>query len=114
MGLGPGDSDPTAELNVWLSSGSTHVWDIDEKQPATPWEAEMDKVLEEQLVTLDYTKRKALIDRLQQIEFEQMPIICLVSPYVLVGAKSSLGNFRPAILDHYTLHNVEELFWRKR
>jgi peptide/nickel transport system substrate-binding protein len=114
MGLGPGDSDPTAEMNVWMSSGSTHVWNPNEKTPATPWEAEMDKLLQEQLVTLDYAKRKQLMDRLQQIEYEQMPVICLVSPYVLVGAKSSLGNFRPAILDHYTLHNVDELFWRKR
>jgi peptide/nickel transport system substrate-binding protein len=114
MALGPGDSDPTADMNVWLSSGSTHVWDLNENKPATPWEAEMDQLLQQQLVTLDYQKRKGLMDRLQQIEFEQMPIICLVSPYILVGAKSSLGNFRPAILDHYTLHNVDELFWRKR
>lgn len=114
MALGPGDSDPTADMNVWLSSGSTHVWDMDETKPATPWEAEMDQLLQQQLVTMNHERRKQILDRLQQIEFEQMPVICVVSPYILVGAKASLGNFRPAILDHYTLHNVEELFWRKR
>jgi peptide/nickel transport system substrate-binding protein len=114
MALGPGDTDPTADMNVWLSSGSTHVWDMGETKPATPWEAEMDQLLQQQLVTMNHQKRKQILDRLQQIEFEQMPVICVVSPYILVGAKVSLGNFRPAILDHYTLHNVEELFWRKR
>jgi peptide/nickel transport system substrate-binding protein len=114
MALGPGDSDPTAELNVWLSNGTTHLWNLGEKKPATAWEAEIDKLLEQQTVTMQYARRKQMIDRLQQIEVEQVPIICLVSPYVLSGAKSSLGNFRPAILEHYTLHNAEELFWRKR
>jgi peptide/nickel transport system substrate-binding protein len=114
MALGPGDSDPTAELNVWLSSGSTHLWNMGEKKPATPWEAEIDKLLAQQTVTMQYAKRKQMLDRLQQIEAEQLPIICLVSPNVLSGAKSSLGNFRPAILEHYTLHNAEQLFWRKR
>jgi hypothetical protein len=36
-----------------------------------------------------------------------------VSPNVLVGAKAALESFRPSILDHPTLWNVEELFWRR-
>jgi hypothetical protein len=43
-----------------------------------------------------------------------MPIISLVSPSVLVGATKGLGNFRPTVLDHHALSNVEELFWRRR
>jgi hypothetical protein len=35
-----------------------------------------------------------------------------VSPNVLVGAKNGLANFRPVVLDHHLLWNVEELFWR--
>jgi len=26
MALGGGDADPNPEMNVWLSSGSTHLW----------------------------------------------------------------------------------------
>jgi hypothetical protein len=37
----------------------------------------------------------------------------VAAPHVLVGAKSNLGNFRPAVLDHQTLWNVEELYWRE-
>jgi hypothetical protein len=38
-------------------------------------------------------------------------MIPLVAPRILVGAKAGLLNFRPAILDHYTLWNADELYW---
>ena len=34
------DTDPSANLDYWLSSGSFHVWHPRQKTPATPWEAE--------------------------------------------------------------------------
>jgi hypothetical protein len=43
---------------------------------------------------------------------ENLPIICLASPHILVGAKKGIANFQPAILEHYTLGNDDELFWR--
>jgi hypothetical protein len=43
---------------------------------------------------------------------ENLPMIPLVSPNVLVGSKAGLGNYRPAILDPQVLWNVDELFWR--
>ena len=113
MAIQSGDVDPTSDMNVWMSDGGTHVWHLGEKKPATPWEAEIDRLMQEQLVTLDYQRRKLDFDRVQTILSEQLPMICLVSPNILVGAKNSLGNFRPSILDHYTLSNVEELFWRQ-
>lgn len=111
MGLASGDADPTAEMNVWVSSGETHLWNLDGK-PATPWESEMDRLMEQQLTTLDYLKRKQLYDRVQEIVAEDLPVICLVSPNILVGARNRIGNFRPAILDPYALWNVEELYAR--
>ena len=113
MAIQSGDVDPTSDMNVWMSDGGTHVWHLGEKKPATPWEAEIDRLMQEQLVTLDYKRRKLAFDRVQTIIAEQLPIICLVSPNILVGAKNKLGNLRPSILDHYTLSNVEELFWRQ-
>jgi peptide/nickel transport system substrate-binding protein len=37
LGLGNADGNPNAEMNVWLSSGATHLWAPEQKQPATPW-----------------------------------------------------------------------------
>ncbi len=110
MGLASGDADPTSEMNVWLSDGGTHLWHVNESRPATPWESEIDRLMNQQLVTLNYQRRKLLYDQVQQIVAENLPVICLVSPDILVGAGDRIGNFRPAILDPYTLWNVEELY----
>ena len=48
----------------------------------------------------------------QEIVADDLPVICLVSPDILVGARNRIGNFRPAILDPYALWNVEELYAR--
>jgi len=111
--LGSGDVDPTAEMNVWLSTGGTHLWHLGEKRPATNWEAEIDRLMRAQETEMDPKKRKRDYDQVQQIIVAQMPLICLASPNILVGAKTKIGNFQPAILDHYTLWNADELFWRQ-
>jgi peptide/nickel transport system substrate-binding protein len=112
LGLGGGDADPDGEMNVWLSSGSTHLWNLGQSQPATSWEAEVDMLMRRQLTTRDVRLRKGLYDRVQELVAQNLPIISLVSPSVLVGATKGLGNFRPTILDHHALWNVEDLFWR--
>jgi peptide/nickel transport system substrate-binding protein len=112
MGLVSGDADPTSEMNVWMSNGDTHLWHPNQTQPATPWEAEVDRLMQQQLITMDYTKRKRLYDRVQEIVASNLPVICLASPNILVGASARVGNFRPAIMDPYTLWNIDQLYVR--
>jgi peptide/nickel transport system substrate-binding protein len=112
MALASGDVDPTSEMNLWLSSGATHLWHLGQSQPATAWEKEIDELMRRQLVALDPRERKRCYDRVQELVAENLPLIPLVSPDVLVGAREGLGNFRPAILDHNVLWNADELFWR--
>jgi peptide/nickel transport system substrate-binding protein len=111
MGIQSGDVDPNSDVNVWLSSGTTHLWNMGQKKPATPWEAEMDRLMREQQTTMRYPARKKLYDRVQEIVANELPIICVSSPNILVGSKKGLENFQPAVLENYTLHNVEELYW---
>jgi peptide/nickel transport system substrate-binding protein len=106
------DADPTPDMAVWLSNGATHLWNPEQKTPATPWEAEIDRLMHRQMVVPKYAERKRLFDRVQELLYANMPLIPLVSPNILVGAKAALGNFRPAVLDHYTLWNIEEFYWR--
>src|SRR6185295_3584563 len=113
LSLGNADGSPNTEMNVWLSSGATHLWHPQQPQPATPWEGEIDTLMRRQLTTLDPAARKKLYDQVQELVAQHLPFIFLVSPNVLVGADRGLGNFRPVILDPYTLWNVEELFWRQ-
>ena len=107
------DADPTADLNVWLSSGATHLWNPQQKTPATEWEAEVDRLMRQQMVTPNHAARKRMFDRVQEIVMENMPLVPLVTPHLLTGAKRDLGNVRNAALDPYALWNAEELYWRK-
>jgi peptide/nickel transport system substrate-binding protein len=112
LGLASGDADPSAEMNVWLSNGPTHLWNPGQRTPATRWEAEIDDLMRRQSVTTDAIERKRLYDRVQDIVADELPLIAIASPSILVGARKDMGNFRPAILDHYVLSNVEELYWK--
>lgn len=112
LGLVSGDADPNPEMNVWLSSGGSHLWNPSQEKPMTSWEAEIDGLMRQQMTTLDHAQRKRLYDRVQQIASDNLPLICLASPNILVAARKNLGNFQPAAVDHYTLWNVEQLYWR--
>jgi peptide/nickel transport system substrate-binding protein len=111
MGLVSGDADPTPDMNILVSNGQTHLWHLGEKTPATPWEAELDQLMQKQLVALNYQQRKKIYDRVQEVLAQQLPMVYLVSPNILVGAQENLGNFHPAIIEQYTFWNAEELFW---
>jgi peptide/nickel transport system substrate-binding protein len=113
LGLVSGDADPTPEMNVWLSSGGSHLWNPNQDKPMTPWEAEIDRLMRQQMTTLDHAQRKQIYDRVQQIAADNLPLICLASPNILVAARKNLGNFQPAVIDHYTLWNAEQLYWRR-
>ncbi len=112
FGLANTDADPNPEINVWLSSGGTHLWNPSQARPATSWEAEIDHLMEQQLGAKTFAERKKLYDRVQEILAEQQPMIFLASPDILVGAKNTVGNFHPAVLEPYVLWNVEQLYMR--
>jgi peptide/nickel transport system substrate-binding protein len=112
LGIASFDADPNSDLNVWLSSGGMHLWHPSQKHPATDWEAEIDLLMEQQLTATNGAQRKKFYDRVQEILAERQPMIFLASPDILVGAKKSIGNFHPAVLEPYVLWNVEQLYQR--
>ena len=113
LGLLTPDADPNPNMPLWLSSGGNHLWNPEQKSPSTAWEAEIDDLMRRQLVTREYAARKRLYDRVQQIVMENLPLIPLVNPDVLVAARGDLLNFRPAVLDPSALWNIEQLSWRQ-
>jgi peptide/nickel transport system substrate-binding protein len=113
LGLVSGDADPNPEINVWTSSGGTHLWAQTELQPVSRWQSEIDGLMQSQTAILDYKKRKQAYDRVQELIATHDPVICLVSPNVLVGAKASLAGLKPSVMRNYLLWASEQLFWRK-
>jgi len=112
LGLVSFDADPNSDINVWLSNGGTHLWNPSQANPATQWEGEIDRLMEEQLTATSYEQRKKLYDRVQEILAAFQPMIFLASPDILAGAKNAIGNFHPAVLEPYVLWNVEQLYSR--
>jgi peptide/nickel transport system substrate-binding protein len=112
MGLGGGDADPNPEMNVWAFAGTSHLWHLGETKPASDWERELDQLMQQQMVTLDYTKRKQLYDRAQQLIADNLPFVFLGTPNILASASARVGNFHPAVIDPYTLWNADELYIR--
>ncbi|MBZ5551474.1 MAG: ABC transporter substrate-binding protein [Acidobacteriia bacterium] len=110
--LGPTnvDTDPSGQMNLWLSGAPNHQWFPNQKKPATRWEERIDELMLSQSTASSIEQRKKAFDEVQLIVSEQLPFIYLVSRNVLVAAKSRVGNFRPTVLDHHTLWNCEQLY----
>lgn len=113
LGLGGADPDPNPQIPLLKSSGRLHLWNTNESEPLSDWQREIDTLMDAQLIELDFSTRKQLYDRVQEIMYENQPIICLVSVNILTGASRRVGNFKPALLQHYTLWNDYELFLKE-
>ena len=109
LGLENVDPEPNAMMNVWLSSSPNHQWNPSEKTPATPWEAEIDRLMNEQAGGATDEQRRKAIDRVQQIVADQQPFIYLVYPNALVAVSPKLEGVQPAVLEPRLSWNVEQL-----
>ncbi|HWR17948.1 MAG TPA: ABC transporter substrate-binding protein [Terriglobales bacterium] len=104
------EMDPNSQMTVWLSSGENHAWNPNQKSPATAWEAEMDKLMQAQTQSPDPKKRKAAWDRVQEIVYEQQPMIYLVNKNALSAVSSNLVNAAPVVLRPQTYWNIDRLY----
>ena len=104
------DLDPNGVMNVWLSSSATHQWNPNQAKPATPWEAEIDRLMRLQSSLPDENRRKPLFDRVQQIAWDEAPLLYLVNRNALVAAAPALRNAAPSVLRPNILWNVERLW----
>jgi hypothetical protein len=50
-------------MNVWLSSGSTHLWHLGETKPATDWEAQIDQLMQKQISTGPQCQKATNLER---------------------------------------------------
>lgn len=110
LGLENVDPEPNSMMNIWLSSSPNHQWNPSEKSPATPWEAEIDRLMNQQASSFRMAERKQAIDRVQQIVADEQPFIYLVYPNVLVAVSPKLQGVRPAVLEPALVWNVEDLY----
>lgn len=101
--------DPNSQMNIWMSSGNLHAWSPAQAHPATPWEAEIDRLMQEQHASIEEDARKKAFDRLQELVSEQRPIIYLVHPDVLLAISPSVQHAEPTPLPPHLYWNIENL-----
>ena len=111
LGLVNVDLDPGSQMSVWLSSSSNHQWNPEQKSPATPWEAEIDRLMQAQASATDENRRKGYFDQVQKIVWEQQPFIYLVNKNALAAISPSLANSSPVVLRPQTYWNAEILYF---
>ncbi len=107
LGLSDVQPDPSSMMNIWLSSSPNHQWNPAEKSPATPWEAEIDRLMQGQAEANDLGVRRAAVDRVQAIVAQQQPFIYLVYPNVLCAASPNLENLHLTVLQPDVVSEIE-------
>jgi peptide/nickel transport system substrate-binding protein len=104
--------EPADTVNVLLSSGSLHMWNPRQESPNTWWEEEVDRLMTEQIRTLDQEERFRLFDEVQRLLAEERAFIPLVNRNVFLARREGLENVRPANTFPFALWNIWELSWR--
>jgi peptide/nickel transport system substrate-binding protein len=111
LGLVNVDLDPSAQMNIWLSSASSHAWNPGQPSPETSWEAEIDRLMRAQAAEVSPRHRKALVDRVQEIIAAEAPVLYLVDKDSLSAVSASLGNASPVFLHPQTFWNIDRLYF---
>ena len=113
FGLQASALDPAMNLDFWLSSGSNHVWDPEQKTPATAWEAQIDALMQRMAAPAPFAERHRAFAEAQQIFGTQVPAIYFVTPKVTIAMSRRVGGAEPVILDPKILWNPDVLFVRQ-
>ena len=103
-------TDPMGQMNTLISSGPQHMWNPSQKQPATSWEAEIDKAMRAQASSPDMKKRKAAFDKVQQILSDEAPVLYLAHRNALMAVSPKVRNATPSVLFPHLVWNVDSLF----
>ena len=93
----PDDTDPAANPDFWLSSGSLHLWNIGQKTPATEWEGRIDELMKRQAQSSDDAERTRLFGEVQTIFAEHLPAIYFVAPHIFAAGSTRMINVTPAV-----------------
>jgi peptide/nickel transport system substrate-binding protein len=103
------DIDPAGNLDYWLSSGSTHLWNMSQQKPANEWEAQLNTVMLEQARTIDPGRRRELFDDAQRIFAENVPVLYFAAPRLFYGHSARLTGVSPSVLRPALLWSADTL-----
>ena len=97
IGFSGGGVEPNNSANFLRSSANLHIWNPNQPKPATAWEADIDRLLDQGTAEMDPLKRAPYYWQIQQILHDQLPIIETVRQLRYEAWRDSLENFRPTV-----------------
>jgi len=103
------DSDPALNLDFWLSTGGAHVWHMEQAQPATPWEKELDGLMLRMAAATDLRARQQAFYQAQKILADNLPVIYFAVPRIYVATSTRVTGAVPAVLRPPILWNADTL-----
>ena len=96
-----GDPDPYGGINLWHSSANLHLWNPNQAQPSTDWEAEIDELYIRASQELDHDRRVDLYHQAQAIAAENVPLIYTTLGERLTAVRDVFGNTTATLYDIY-------------
>ena len=101
--------DPGLNLDLWLSGGNAHVWNVGAPEP---WEKALDAVMQQQVAAGSLAERQRLLLEAEKLFAANMPEVNVVAPKVTVAMSRRVGGAVPALLDPKILWNADRLYVR--
>lgn len=106
------DTDPAGNMDFWMSRGSSHLWHPEQKAPATPWEAEIDRRMLRVATLEDQAARVAEFAEVQRLMLTHNPVLWLAAGRVYVAHNPRVGGVVPRLTRPQILWRADELFVR--
>lgn len=103
------DTDPALNLDFWLSSGGSHVWNLGQTTPATEWEKRIDTLMAQQTRALDDAERHRIFADVQKLFAEHQPLVYFAAPRIFVAASTRIVNIMPALTQPQLLWSADTL-----
>ena len=90
-------SEPHFSTSFWHSSESLHVWNPNQSEPATTWEAEIDSLFVRAGQELDHAQRVRYYHLAQEIAADNAPVVYTTHSERLTAVRNVFGNVTPTL-----------------
>jgi peptide/nickel transport system substrate-binding protein len=109
FGLQASSTDPSLNTELWLSSGSLHLWNPSQPSPATEWERRIDSLMTDVSTAATLVERQKAFGEVQRILADELPLVHFVALRVTLATSARLRNPTPALQLPQLLWNAESL-----
>jgi len=103
------DLDPAGSLDFWLSSGSAHFWNLEQRLLPAEWQRRIDTLMLEQSAALDPGRRTQQFNLVQRIFAENLPVLYFAAPRMYYAHSTRVRGVVPSVVRPPVLWNADSL-----